>query len=489
MGDENLNGTEGQETAALFVSAQKRKKAEEEAARIAAEEQAKRDAAEAEVRRMEAEVADQKRKAEEERLALEQAAREEAYRAKQLANQQPIRDIKEAAGNKKGVFIGIGAAAAVVIVIAIIAVVISSRGKKIDFETLEASKSYSLKESGYEIELTYPEEIYPEVTEKVLDGDNLQIFFQPENKNTVLTDFVISTPRSEKKDYTYTLDRVALFEPESKMKEITDAAKAGLEKIAPSATISNEKASEYSDDNPGKYFYTFSFTSDDFGSGAAASWMEKNGDIDYKVVTLYCMKSDEDDETVTKLRDLLYEKNADNAHLMPGATPPANADLDDMLKEETMHMGIRVPKDRYVRFGVTTNYSLWSDINGSMIIAYASPTDVDFNDDSVSLDYEAIYEQLESLADTGLKYYFPDSVSSRTLINGERIGDGRFGYTGEYKDVMDGVTYYEKYTIKYWTDERTGKHYFATLLMLAPEKNKDIYKQIFEKSLDSLEDI
>ena len=75
MSDEIMNNENGEETAALFVSSQKKKQAEEEARKKAEAEQAKRDAAEAEVRRMEAEVEERKRKAEEEKQALEEAAR------------------------------------------------------------------------------------------------------------------------------------------------------------------------------------------------------------------------------------------------------------------------------------------------------------------------------------------------------------------------------------------------------------------------------
>ncbi len=82
MSDENMTNTE--ETAALFVSAQKKKKAEEEAKKKAAEEQARREAAEAEVRRMEQEVEERKRKAEEERIALEKAEQERAQKKAEM---------------------------------------------------------------------------------------------------------------------------------------------------------------------------------------------------------------------------------------------------------------------------------------------------------------------------------------------------------------------------------------------------------------------
>ncbi len=486
MGEENQNGTE---TAALFVSAQKKKQAEEEAARKAAEEQAKREAAEAEVRRMEAEIENQKKKAEEERLALEQAQREEALRAKQLSNQQSIRDIKEAAGNKKGVFIGIGAAAGVLLVILLLVTLITGKGKKVNFEKLEADDTYRVAEAGYEMDLLYPDDLYPEVAEKVVDEDHLQILFQPKNKKTVRTEYFITTPKSSTGKYTYTRDNVILYGPADKQKALTEGAKAGLEVIAPGATLSDEVSSEYSDSDPGKFYYTFSFTAEGVGSGAGASWIEPASDDLYKVVSLYCLKEAEDTETVTKLRDLLYEKNAEDAFLMPGAAAPESTELNGMLKEDTMHLGIPVPKDMFVRYGVTTNYSLWTDINGGMVIAYASPTDIDFSDSSAALDYEGIYEALEEVADTGLKTYFPEGLTERTELSRQRLSEGEFGVLGEYRSLLDGVTYYEKYRIAYWTDLQTGKHYFATIIMLCPEKNGDAYKPFFEKAMSSLADI
>ena len=62
-------------------------------------------------------------------------------------------------------------------------------------------------------------------------------------------------------------------------------------------------------------------------------------------------------------------------------------------------------------------------------------------------------------------------------------------YYAEYKDVMDGITYWEGNSASMWRDVRTNKYYLYNVVLLAPEKNKDVYKSLFDKALDRMQDI
>ncbi len=89
MSDEKRNqGTPGDETSALFVTARKKQLEEQEVQRKAAEEEAKRRAAEEEVRRLEAQVAQRKRDAEEESRRIAQEAEERRRKAQEDAVQE-----------------------------------------------------------------------------------------------------------------------------------------------------------------------------------------------------------------------------------------------------------------------------------------------------------------------------------------------------------------------------------------------------------------
>ena len=196
MSDENLNNNE--ETQALFVSAQKRKQAEEEARKKAEAEQAKLDAAEAEVRRMEQEVEERKRKAEEERQALEQAAKDaEAANANQVdklkaavnsaVNTEAIKTMareKTVGKSKVPLFAAIGAGLVVVILIAVFA--LKGKGGKaeaIDYSTIEFAKEYATTADGVGLKFFYPEALYAQVTEEGdAETDKLTLVTEDESK-------------------------------------------------------------------------------------------------------------------------------------------------------------------------------------------------------------------------------------------------------------------------------------------------------------------
>ena len=191
MSDEIMNNENGEETAALFVSSQKKKQAEEEARKKAEAEQAKRDAAEAEVRRMEAEVEERKRKAEEEKQALEEAAKQaEAEKAnvvdklKSSVDVEEIKSkVKEKTEGKPKLPIFIGAGVAAVVIIALILVfALKGKGGKIDFETLEFAKEYTVAEENYGITVKYPESLYTALTEEKQEDDSVGLIAEASGK-------------------------------------------------------------------------------------------------------------------------------------------------------------------------------------------------------------------------------------------------------------------------------------------------------------------
>ncbi len=488
MSDEILQNQENDETAALFVSAQKKKKAEEEARKKAEEEKAKREAAEAEVKRMEMEVEERKKRAEEEKLALEKAA-EEAKNAQASAPvSAPVEPVKTVSAkavdkSKMPIFIGAGAAAVVVIIIAIF--LLKGKGDSVDYASLNMNAEYTSKASGYDIKFAYPDSLYPEVTENKTD-DALQILFKPGSKSSVITDVVVSPLHNDKGEQVKT-DSIA-FRAHDMNKTLEEVTKPQLESLFPGLNITEQKDSGYTVDNPGEYSLTYTFTSDQYKSGKGYAWVEPNSAGEYMVVLSCFAKAKEDQEAVNKVQQTFADYNAKDAFAIPGANPPDSTEVDGMIEDNTTHMGLHVPKDRFTKWEHTTNYCIWSDLNGAMIITCPIDTDIDFSDYSIDLDYEKIMDTLRKHGETGVNSFFGD-VESRVLLSEEEIMDGAFAYRAEYKDVIGGMTYWERFQSGYWTDVRTGKHYFVQIITVVPEVNKDIYKSIFDKTLASLEDI
>ncbi|MCR5093943.1 MAG: hypothetical protein K6B72_08220 [Lachnospiraceae bacterium] len=95
MGDVELKNSSSEETAALFVSAQKKVAAQEEARKQAEEERIRQEAVQAEVRRMEAEIEARRIIAERERKALEAAGQAEDQEEK-AADKAPVSKQKTA---------------------------------------------------------------------------------------------------------------------------------------------------------------------------------------------------------------------------------------------------------------------------------------------------------------------------------------------------------------------------------------------------------
>ncbi|MCR5801947.1 MAG: hypothetical protein K6G57_06415 [Lachnospiraceae bacterium] len=481
MSDEIMNNGNGEETAALFVSSQKKKQAEEEAAKKAAEEKAKRDAAEAEVRRMEAEVEERKRKAEEERQALEEAARQAeadkanvAQRLKDSVNVEEIKSkVKEKTEGKSKLPIFIGAGAAAVVIIAlIIGFALRGKGSKIDFETLEFAKEYTFTdENNSTVTLTYPESVFPEVSTE--EEETLSVLTSNTDKSPAMM-VCVSKPIMEK-------GVAGMYSAKAIEADFSDV----VNKVLSSFKASDEKSTDLEAETPGKYFYDCTLTADNGQTGAAAAWLEPDSNGNMVVVIGVFTEKGEDPANSIKLRDLFEEKNADNALMLPGANPPASADTDGMLEIDAMHMGIIVPKDRFYLLDSDNELSWWSDDNGAVYsISYR---EVGFDFDMANAALGEVQPMLKDLAESAAGLKGLPNLDSRMFISDS--WPNNLKYYSEYKDIIGGVTYWEANFASMWHDIRTDKYYIYDLVLMAPSNNQDIYKQLFDKAIDRLQDI
>ncbi len=482
MSDE-ININNGEETAALFVSSQKKKQAEEEARRKAEAEQAKRDAAEAEVRRMEAEVEQRRRKAEEERRALEEAARaaeaEKSNVAEMIKASVDVEEIKskvkEKTKGKSKLPIIIGAGVAAVVIIALIIVfAVKDRKPAIEFETLEFAKEYTVTgENNATVTFTYPESIYEQFEES--GNDSFKYFTSTsENKSIPTMAVFVSKPIFEKGVSAV----ISAKSTQSVFEEI-------VKEILGDYNISDETTTDMASNTPGKYFYDCTITPEEGMTGAAAGWIEpdSNGDL-VCFIGLFTEKGT-DPANVIRLRDIFKEKNSDNALTLPGGTPPASADSDGMLEIDEMHMGIIVPKDRFKMINSDDDMIWWADNNGAIFSVVLKEAEFDFEMANAALD--EVQPMLKELSESsaGLKG-LPD-LESRMFLKDS--WPNNLKYLSEYKDILGGITYWEANYSSMWHDLRTDKYYIYDLVLLAPNSNEDVYRQIFEKAIDRLQDI
>ena len=482
MSDE-MNTNNGEETAALFVSSQKKKQAEEEARKKAEAEQAKRDAAEAEVRRMEAEVEERRRKAEEERLALEEAARqaeaEKANVAEKIKASVDVEEIKSKVKEKTQgkpklpILIGAGAAAVVIIVL-IVVLAIKGKGSAIDFETLEFAKEYTVTdENNATVTFTYPESVYTEIEESEEEAYKTIILSPEKGKNPIMS-VIVSDPILEKG----VSGVVSAKTTESLFEELVKRMLEGYD-------VSDEKLTDMSAETPGKYYYDCLIKPDEKSVGAVTSWIEPNSNGDDVCVIGMFMDKGEDATNVTRLRDIFEEKNSDNALKLPGANPPASADTDGMLEIDAMHMGIIVPKDRFSLLSSDDESIFWADDNGAIYSIIFKEAQFDFDMANEHLD--EVQPMLKDLAESAAGLKGLPNLDSRMFLSDSWISNLR--YRSEYKDILGDVTYWEANFSSMWRDVRTNKYYIYDLVLMAPNSNQDIYKQLFDKAIDRLQDI
>ena len=502
MGEENNNSNE--ETQALFVSTQKKKQAEEEARKKAEAEQAKRDAAEAEVRRMEQEVEERKRKAEEERRALEQAAREaEEAGASQVdklkakvntavntVNTDAIKTMAKektvtVGKSKIPLFAAIGAALIVVILVAVFALKGKDGGSKtaaIDPATTEFNKEYATTTEGVDLKFFYPESVFTQVTEEG-DAESVEIHLSSEGG---------SEPEAVLALYKF-MDKGNIgFQSAKEMQNnLGKVAGGALKDEEMQVQVADEVSTDIASDNPGKYSYKCTFATEVEGAavkGAATSWYVSNEAGDIYQVFFSVMEKAETNDNCVALRDLFEEKNSENAIKVPGENPPKEAATDGRLEVDAIHLGLVVPKDQFKKVDTgSDDFSAWSDDNGAMfIVTYEDAGELTFDD--YHENYEVFAQAFKDSSDTSLNAILPD-IESRMYLGDLQAPENRGGYFAEYRDVVGGITFWEGYCAGMWRDVRTNKYCFYSIILMAPEKNQDVYKQIYNTAVDRMEDI
>ena len=150
-------------------------------------------------------------------------------------------------------------------------------------------------------------------------------------------------------------------------------------------------------------------------------------------------------------------------------------------------MGLIVPKDEFTRYEPDTlQYYMFTDENGSSVIV--DPVDAGDNVfDKMTV--EDIQQMFKEWADRGINLYYT-TVDSRMVLNEDFVAEetGVY-YTADCKDQIGGITYWERYRAGYWFDERQQKDCFYVLITMAPERNESVYKPIFDKMLDRMQDL
>lgn len=509
MSEENFNNTGEEETAALFVSAQKRKKAEEEARKKAEAEQAKRDAAEAEVRKMEEEVEERKRKAEEERIALENEQRESELAAKREASltenlKEKAGDIAEKAvdvagkagelavkatnratdkgsegggsaggGNKTPLFIGIGVA--VVALIAILAVVLGGKkGSKIDYASLSCAAEYKIQKEGYITTLYYPEDVYKDLTEEEKskgDVSFLSIASSNVNKSAPTFSTYVYTTKNTVEAAQYKADTTL-----EGIKSVTQAYLGGT-------TIKEESLSSLTDKNPGAYYYKATYEKDK-ESGAVSALYKVNDKGNTEIVVSDFRVKGTDPAEAISMRDLYESKNMANALKMPGGNPPTAYEWDGALEFPEVNFKLTMPKDKFKEFPTSKDETrFFIDDNGAFIMMCAvfQSSVEDFNLTTDNL--PDVMSAFEKMTEKGLSENM--NVSSRMFL--QKTETPYFGadFSAQYKDIINGVEYWEMDWVDLWFTD-SEDIYILSLYMYAPQENKETYKTIFEKAIQNL---
>lgn len=484
-----------EETSALFVSAKKKKQAEEEAARKAAEEQAKREAAEAEVRRMEAEVEERKRKAEEERKALEEQEKQLAEgkisapaqsKAEPKAKKEPVKKSAQDAGmkSKLPIFIGIGAVAVIAIVLIL---VFSLKGKggsgSFDPATTEFNAEYVGKEEGFDLKFSYPDTVYKEVTEEKKDENEVTIHFGTDKG----IDVVIDTYKTDNGETT-TKSRAAAFIPADKVQQaLTKASTDKIKELIPDAKISGEVSTDVKADDAKKFLYKCTYESETAGNGGFVSWIDAGSKETALIVMANVKAGGKTPEENAAVRDAFADKNMGTALAVPGNNPPTSDDTDGKLEIDEIHMGLIVPKDQFIKNQADNlEYYLYADENGASILV--DPVDAG-GDLAESFSVEGVQELFKKWVDRGINDYFK-AVDSRMVLDENFVAEeNAIYYEVNCRDTIGGISYWERYRAGYWYDERQQKDFFYIIITMAPEKNKDVYQPIYDKMLDRMQDL
>lgn len=446
MGDDNMNNME-EDTSVLFVSAQKKKKAEEEAQKKAAEEKAKKEAMEAEIKRQEAEVASRKSKAEDLKKELE-SKEEERNKHKTKNKIMPI---------------AIGAGVAVVILIGVLA---WPKPKKAYAEIADFNAEYKTTKAGYDLKMMYPDTVFTGAGESA-SGDELEIVFEGKEKSSPKMDVIAA-----KTGYDDISKNLA-------WKEINDKLESVAKEHLKGAEIIEERISDPLDRNCSKYEYKCTYTLDK-ESGAYAAWCIQNGSGNVIVEAVDCKAGKKDMESAVRLRDQFVDVNSKNNLTIPGQTKYTNIEPTDQFVIDELKLGLRIPKDMFKDAGTfREDGGKWYkrvDENGAVILAgvflYCKkedyiPITAEMLPDLYQMYKEAIEKSLDKKVDFTDRKFTAD-VKGATYD---------YDYTCNYSLKIGGRDYIENdYMSLAAVDENI---YTLIIYVLGPRIDGDTYYTIF----------
>jgi hypothetical protein len=448
MGDDNMENIE--DTSVLFVSGQKKKKAEEEAQQKAAQEQAEKEAREAELRRKEAEVASRINKAEDVKKALD--VKEEALNKHKTKNRlMPI-------------FIGAGIAVVLLFVIAL-----WPKPKKAYLEAAEFNAEYTVSGNGYGLKIKYPDTVFTEVTENPSD-EKVDVAFRVSGKEYPAIDVVVN-----KVGYNKVERNIGWETINEELIEVSKSYLQGAEIIEEFVSDPTDTHSEKSN----KYVYKCTFTREN-QNGAYTAWCTEDSEGTVFVEGALCLAGKDDMESAVRLRDQFESVNGKDSLVIPGKKELKNLEPKEMLNINNASFGLLVPENMYMEMksseDASGSWQTWVDENGAIILVGMLPYgDKDsftaIPDDQMYILYDIYQEQIEKDLENKVKY------TDRNLISTKAAPNFKTDYRASYQLKVGGREYFEEdYMMLDFEDE---KIYAVLIYFLAPRYQDGSYKEVF----------
>ncbi len=443
MSEENINNTE--ETAALFVAKQKKKEADKKAAQEQAEINLKAE----EAARMEAEIAEKKKK----------------------AIQRKIMAV-------------VVAIVAVIITFFIIINVMGSVKEigKYDYAGLQYDSEFTPDSSDYKMVIHYPGALYTNVSDSLYETYSRLIEFAPENPEYVTTKMTLEYMTVNSKTSKLETKNIAFVSPSWLMDDLKKTAKDNINKYTTGAVITDLEVADPTAENPGKYFYSCTFTSQ-ANSGEAASWFELSEDGVLQMVNVLCMAPGEDATDGKTVCEAFVANNADDAHLIVGMNPPsADAALDGYIEYPDIDLKMKVPKDTFYPNDMDT-YMTYSDSNGAAIMIIPELVEGGFENYSFNTDkfMEACMERSKTRLGQVLQ-----GVSNHEQFSPEYISETGSDFSITYTFEQNGIKYMEVFFVSPYSDTLNGNDYFIEVEMIYPYANMDEYTALFTDSVADL---
>ncbi len=452
MGDDNMDNVE--DTSVLFVSGQKKKKAEEEAQKKAAQEQAEKEAREAEIRRKEAEVASRINKAEDVKKALDK--KEQEHNKNKTKNRlMPI-------------FIGAGIAVVLLLVIAL-----WPRPKKAYEELAEFNAEYAIAENGYGLKIKYPDTVFSEISENP-SGEKVDVAFRVSGKEYPAIDVVV-----DKVGYDKVSRNIAWEEINNKLIEVSKSYLQGAEIIEEYVSDPNDMFSEKSN----KYEYKCTFTRDN-QNVAYTAWCTEGNDGSVIIEGALCTTGKNDMESAIRLRNQFEEINGKDKLVIPGKKDLKDLEPKEALKINHAKFALMVPENMYTEMDgfsdANGDWQVWVDDNGSIIMVGMLPYDkadefTPIPEDKLNILYDIYREQIENDLEGKLKY------SNRNLVSSTQAPFSKVDYRSTYSLTVGGREYFEDDYMM--LDFEEDEVYCALIYFLAPRFEEKNYYKVFNNML------